>query len=41
MDTNGASFGQPIGVGGCHHHGSSQVIYLTKNTKLFLFCLIN
>jgi len=30
MDTNGASFGQPIGVAGCHHHGGSQMFRLNE-----------
>ena len=25
LDTRGAGFGEPIGVGGCHHWGGSQV----------------
>ena len=30
LDTRGAQFGQPIGVGGCHHYLGSQVMFLLK-----------
>jgi polypeptide N-acetylgalactosaminyltransferase len=37
LDTRGAQFGQPIGVGGCHHYLGSQVIFLID---IYNFCKI-
>lgn len=34
FDTNGASFGQPIGVSSCHHYGGSQLFRLNVEGEL-------